>query len=278
MSTKQKTPAEQLAALKRSNKTAREVTSVRNGFKNYEEYKAHLENLISGKAPKKENPIKKVIIKITRKKESKKPTIHLIDVLDSSGSMGGYKKGTKFFNAIDGINNGVLEASQDKNVNYTYTMCLFGGWNEIKFVNQQVSLDKVTPVKKSFDGLTALNDALCKTILLAESFPKKDKVLINVYTDGAENNSKVYSKKDVANLIEKNKKANIIITFIGTQNDTDFAIKNYKIEDSNTLVYDGSSEGIKMSMKTNSLARTAFSKKVVNNENVSTGFYKNIVK
>ena len=43
MSTKQKTPAEQLAALKRSNKVAREVTSVRNGFRNYEKSKEYQE-------------------------------------------------------------------------------------------------------------------------------------------------------------------------------------------------------------------------------------------
>lgn len=257
-----------LASLKRSNKERKLKLAEKAGFKTIEEYKMYLEGQIAGK------PEKTVVKKTTKKKETVKPTIHIVDIIDCSGSM----SGSKIRNAIRGINNGIQELKKDDKVNYTYTLCNFSGAHDIDFKYLNTSLDEVDPVYFHDRGMTALYDAIGITLdKVKNEVLKGEKVLVNIYTDGGENGSYSYNSTKVSEMIEALKE-NFTVTFIGTDADVDNVISRLKIDESNTLKYDGSADGLAKGMQVNSVARSFYSASVAKGEDVSIGFYKNVIK
>lgn len=265
----QKTNAQKLASLKKANKDAREKMAVKAGYKTAADYKAVLEGK---KLPKSTTSVPPTTE--TKKKRVKlNPLIHIVDVLDASGSM----SGDKINNAINGINGSLKDLSKVKDVIYTYTLCHFSYYDDIQMPYVKVALDKVGEVKVGTRGSTALYDAIGNTIkTIQRGLGKDEKVLINIYTDGQENDSREYSKGIISRMIDDLSTQNFTVTFIGTVNDTKGVIRDLKIHESNTLSYDGSAVGLQKSMMMNSSARVAYSASVLSGEDVSTGFYKNL--
>lgn len=246
----------ELSSLTKMNKQAREKKANSKGFKNYDGYKASL-----------------LFILQNLEDEEVKPTIHIVDIIDCSASM----RGSKINSAVKGINKGILNLKEDKIANYTYTLCDFSDSRDINFKYVQYPLDKVNKINFSSRGMTALYDAigitLEKVIQLKES---DEKVLVNIYTDGDENCSKHYTSILIKDLIDELKSEGVTVTFIGTKMDTEYAIKTLGIERTNTSSYDGTAEGLKMSMEKTIVARAAYSTAVANGQDVSIGFYKNV--
>lgn len=259
-----------LASFKRSNKDRKLVLAKKAGYNTVNDYKSYLESMINGTNTEiKSKPTKKVTTKTTGI-----PTIHIVDIIDCSGSMGG----SKINNANKGINDGVKELKKSDVANYIYTICDFSSTSDINFkiINQPIK--DVPPVKFYDRGITALYDAIGETLTrVKKNVPKGEKVLVNIYTDGGENGSIKYSSEKVSSLI-KELKEDYTVTFIGTSNDVANVSRALSIDKSNTLVYDGSASGLASSMTTNSVARTTYSKNVASGKDVSTGFYKNVVK
>ena len=272
---------QELKALKRSNKQAREVRATKRGFKSFVDYMKALQDLVDGKVVNDNTtssiPTKK---KNTSKSSSKKPTIIIIDVLDRSGSMGSLaSSNSKITNAVRGINSGVEKLKEDESilgVEYKHVFICFD--TEICVSNLE-SIKNVGYLSVDGRGGTALNDTIMSAISMAMKHKKdEDKVLINIYTDGGENASKEFTYADVKKEISIVEKLGVTVTFIGTKYDTNYAIRNYGLHDSNTAVYDGTAKGLESMMQLTNSARAEYSTKVLNNEDVSRGFYKKIIK
>lgn len=257
-----KTKEQLLFDFMKSNKERRLKIAIKAGYSTSEDYIKYLKG------------IETVIVTKKVSKKRGKPTIHIIDIIDCSGSM----FGAKINNAIKGINNGILELKKDTSVNYTYTLCDFSGSNDIQYKYVKAPLNTVETVNFRDRGMTALYDAIGKTLTTASKNIKKDeKVLVNIYTDGEENGSRSFDSKKVSELIEDLKK-DYTVTFIGTDVDVKSVITKLKIDETNTLAYDGSGKGLEKSMSLNNLARSAYSSSVKEGKDVSVGFFKNIVK
>ena len=272
---------QELKALKRSNKQAREVRATKRGFKSSVDYMKALQDLVDGKVvydnTTSSKPTKK---KNTSKSSSKKPTIIIIDVLDRSGSMGSLaSSNSKITNAVRGINSGVEKLKEDESilgVEYKHVFIYFD--TEICVSNLE-SIKNVGYLSVDGRGGTALNDAIMSAISMAMKHKKdEDKVLINIYTDGGENASKEFTYADVKKEISLVEKLGVTVTFIGTKYDTNYAINNYGLHASNTAVYDGTAKGLESMMQLTNTARAEYSTKVLNNKDVSIGFYKKIIK
>ena len=267
-----KTNQEILSSLMKSNKERRTKLAIKAGYKTSEDYITYLKKMIA-------TPVVVTTKKASKKKESKvkevvKPTIHIIDIIDCSGSMAG----NKITNAIKGINNGILELKKDTSINYTYTICDFSYSHDINFMYVRKPLSSVTNITFRDRGQTALYDAIGKTLKDAnDNIPSTEKVLVNIYTDGGENGSKKFTDKNISTLIEALKK-NFTVTFIGTDYDVKSVIQRLNIDKSNTLAYDGSAKGLAETMTMNDIARSSYSASVKEGKDVSKGFYKNIVK
>lgn len=235
------------------NKQARERHAQLKGFASAADYI----DFLKGETPKKSN--------------SSKPNIHVIDLVDTSDSMGG----ARIAAANIGINDGIISLKKDTNANYIYSLISFSsGYKPIIISEKIEKIKDVKPLKAT--GFTSLYDAIGKT-LNKLNLDEKTNVLINIYTDGAENSSKLYNKETVSKLIKEYSTKNVVCTFIGTEFDVDDVIRTIGIDSSNTAVYNGSAEELASVLKKTSIARTVYSTKLSRGEDVSKGFYKELL-
>jgi hypothetical protein len=296
---KTKTNSEMLHALRQYNKTARETKAVKEGFACAKDMDSYLEGEIrngkggedfckpstsktpSGSKKSSSSTKSSSTTKCSGTSSStssssstpcSRPIIHVVDVLDSSGSM----NGAKIKAAIKGINFGVKDLQSHGNpVDYTYTLCDFS--EDIIFRQVMTRIQMVPKFEGETRGSTALFDAIGKTVeKIKESWNPGEKVLVNIYTDGQENSSRHFSAEKISSTIKSCSESGWTFTFIGTPEDVKYAQERLSIKDSNTLVYDGTAKGLEKSFVTNSVARSNYSSKVSRGEDVSEGFYKDI--
>lgn len=245
-----KTNFEKLTSLKKANKTVRERMAGNAGFKTYAAYRIYLEN---------------------GEKEDK-PTIHIVNILDVSGSM----EGDKFNNALTGIFKETKEFKNSDEINYLTTLYTFSWYSEIleHFFKKPVGIISLKPILRC-SGMTALYDAIGKVLIKTKNLHSvNEKVLVNIFTDGEENNSKIWNAPKVKNLIKECKELGFTITFVGTGYDVNRMKKVLDIDDSNTLVHDNTGESVEKAFKTRSAATKNFSEKVLKGEDTLLGFYK----
>lgn len=252
----------ELKAFMKSNKERREKLALKNGYSSVAEYRAYLE---AGS-----DDSERTIVT----NNSTKPIIHVIDVVDCSSSM---NWGNKIQAATLGVNDGVTDMKKNTEVDFRYSLLTFSYRTNIKFKVLKASIGEVNNLQFATGGNTALYDAVGKAITTFKDVAEKgEKVLINVYTDGEENESKVYTKHSIGKLIEE--VSNIItVTFIGTEVDTKNVIRDMNIHYSNTLSYDGTAEGLAKSINSTIDARTVYASNVSQGNDVRTGFYKEVV-
>lgn len=279
-----KTNAEMLKTIKQYNKTVRDDKAKKEGFSDAAMMIAYLQSFVNNglgskeyiplnapakpaKAPRvRKTPTGKITKPIVR------PLIHVVDVLDSSGSM----SGGKYDAATKGINIGIKDLKTDKaEVDYTYTMCDFS--DDIRFPHVTVPLTSVETFRGRTRNSTSLYDAIGETIQkVSQAKGSDDKVLVNIYTDGQENSSKFYRADQISKMIEELSTQGWTFTFIGTAGDVRYAQDKLKFHASNTLVHDNTAESLARGMSVNSVARSTYSTKVAAGEDVSKDFYKEI--
>ena len=272
---KVKTNLQQFADFKRLNKVARETYATRRGFADAASYMEHVKKAAEtdpdGTA---ELVVSKKVTKTAKKVAvvgGKLPIIHVVDVVDRSGSM----SGEKLSSAILGVNQGVNELRKETDIEYKYTLCTFDSLVQFKTLKQDLS--KVENVSFKSGGTTALFDAIGMTIgKIENNLEENAKVLVNIYTDGAENASLKFGRAQIAEMIKEYEKKGFTFSFIGTPHDTQYVINTLNIDASNTLSYDGTGAGLKKSMTSTFAARSVYSKNVKEGKDVTIGFYKNI--
>ena len=205
-----------------------------------------------------------------------KPTIHIVHILDGSGSMGGYSGSSKFNSAKEGMLEEINMLKKDDKVNYLYSVVEFDEPSRIKEVCSRQNVKDIDFNKLPFflpDGCTALYDAIGRTLntLLVET--KGEKVLVKIFTDGGENASRKYNSSSTKELIESCKKLGYVITFIGTQQDVLKIQRNINIDASNTLSHDNTARGMKAAYQTVNSATLAYSKSVLDGVDSNVGFF-----
>lgn len=209
-----------------------------------------------------------------------KPTIHNVFIVDASGSMGG----SKYDNAISGLNELIKSIKSDVDSENTLTIVEFEGHS----VTTRLKTTKDIPEiyhGMGTGGMTPLNKAVGETIeeivlLRAKKYNVSDKILVNVFTDGGENSShgsKYANSKFLGNYIKKLEDESVTVTFIGTEEEVAYATQDLKLNISNTLVHDNSALGVMDAFNTTVLARTAYSKSVASGEDVKIDFYTKVM-
>ena len=253
--------AELLAKFKKANSARKIKIASDAGFGSAEEYGKFLLNNMAETGPE------EIILK---------PTIHIIDVLDCSGSM----SGSKLNGAIAGINKNVEALQESKEpVNYTYTMCNFASNYDIVFNYVKNEIADVKKMSFNARGMTALYDAILQTFEKVDiGLSPTDKILMNIYTDGEENDSKRKDNKTLEKAIRDHEAKGYTISFIGTERDVSYIQRSLGIDESNTMAYDGSAEGLINTVTETLNARNTYTKNVLSGKNVTKGFYKNIIK
>lgn len=259
----------ELASFKRRNNVAKLKKAQKEGFQTIEEYKTFLEDKIANQSFT--EPATKPAKTTTKKSKTEKPIIYVVDILDISGSM----SGIKFLNALKGINSSLKELKEENNIKYFH---LFTTFNHIVSVGQVVEVSKAIIRNIACSGTTALFDGIGKTLDSLKTVVKDgEKVLVNIYTDGGENSSLSYKSKDISSMIEELQSKGYTITFVGTNYDVEEVQRVLKIKKGNTLSYDGSAKGLEKAMGMTNIARTTYSKAVLDGEDVSDNFYHKVM-
>ena len=124
--------------------------------------------------------------------------VEIVFILDRSGSMGGLEEDT-----IGGYNSFI---KSKKNLNAKLTTVLFD--NQIEILHDREDIKKVKPLTNKdyyVRGCTALMDAIGISINKISKEAEGKKVIFVITTDGLENASKEYNKKQIKKMIEKRK-------------------------------------------------------------------------
>lgn len=253
-----KTKSQLLATFKKANKERREAMAKKAGYKSADVYKLFLEGNAS------------VVGNVT------KPTIHIVHVLDRSGSMGSYGN-SKLAVAIQGINSEIAELKKDDSINYTFTYVAFDTTIKIPYYKRPLAV--ISRIQETSGNATALNQAVGETLekLLKDVKADPDsKVLVKIFTDGGENASsgKYRTSDSVKSIIKEVEDKGFTVTFVGVKEDVAIVINNYGVKASNSLVHDNTSKGVEASFSASTSATKSYASKVLNNEDVSEGFYK----
>ncbi len=208
-----------------------------------------------------------------------KHRIHNVFIVDASGSMGDYRAGQKYYNAIQGVNELLASISQDTDSDNNVMIVEFEG----RKISQRVKLTEPTPSKylpMGTGGNTPLNQAIGETleavkILRETQFNTSDKVLVNIFTDGGENDSvgKFANPHLLATYIKELENDGFTITFIGTKNEVNYAVQTLGMASTNTMVHNNTSADISRSFLRTVKARTSYSKSVAKGEDVKDNFY-----
>lgn len=263
---------QELIKFKKMNKEARLKKAIKLGYNSSEDYIAFLEGNSKGPQVKptlKESAKKKA----STTKPTEKPTIHVVDIIDCSSSM----SGAKIKSAVQAVNKGINQLKVDTVANYKYTLCNFSYNSKVNILPLGSPVSDISSVYFKADGMTALYDAIGSTLQKVHAIKSKDeKALVNIYTDGGENDSKKFTANDIAKLINSYKEQGFTVTFIGTPQDTKNVISLLKIDESNTLTYDGSAQGLEKSMNQTLTSREVYAESVAAGEDVSRGFYKKL--
>jgi len=136
-----------------------------------------------------------------------KPTTHVIEVTDKSGSMG------HLADDVIGGYNGYLDSLEgDDEVRYRVTSVLFSsaynreddGYDVLCVSEKPKDAPRLSPTNYRPAGGTALLDAIGRAITDFEKktkLGKDDRVLLVVQTDGQENSSREYTREGISKMI-----------------------------------------------------------------------------
>ncbi len=248
-------------AFQKANQARKLILLQRMGCKTKEEYFKLLEN-------------SKPVVKVKTSKVVKKKTIHIITILDASGSM----SGGKYTNSCNGIRQEVEELKVDQDANYTYTFVEFVQRGKIiKNVVKASLKDLYLPFNGALGGDTPLYDTVYNTLRDLESISSDDKVLVKVYTDGGDNSSWPEYKKMSKDLIATLEKRGFVITFVATEQDMPRIVHDLSLNITNTLSVTNDSIGFQNAFFASNIARKAYTSSVAAGTDTNTGFYKKSV-
>lgn len=215
-----------------------------------------------------------------------KPLIHIIILLDKSGSMDEGRnqlEGSKYNNAIIGINEELNALKADTTATYLVTIIEFDSdyaGTAIKTIYDKIPLESIIAFSGSSPrGSTPLYEAVGITLLKYMRFVGEEKTLVKVFTDGGENQSLgIWSKyqgggKLLADTIAVAESKGFTVTFVGTQLDVDNMVTSAGLRTGNTMAYDGTARGMKMSMVHSTGDTIKYASKVAAGEEVTDNFY-----
>jgi hypothetical protein len=190
-----------------------------------------------------------------------KHQVHNLIILDESGSMSSCKK-----QVISGFNELIQSIKRIENQfpeqEHFFSLVSFNslGNKVLHFCDKVSSINAINDSTYNPHEMTPLFDAMGFSInKLRQHLDGQEKcnVLVTVFTDGAENNSKEFTGKAIKKMVEDLKSQNWTFTYIGTDHDVEKMAENLNIQ--NTMRFTKSNEGINEMFEKESSARVKYS-------------------
>lgn len=170
--------------------------------------------------------------------------VHVINVLDKSKSM---DNGIDITISAFNENLDIL-AAQEKVAKTTATLITFSDHTNVKAEYTEATPDRAIRLNRSNyvpGGWTALYDAIGRALELARGFEGANsdaQFLLQVFTDGDENHSRVFSAPRLKSMIEElNATGRWTVTVMGPRGSLDLFTRNLGVHVGNTVQFDASS-------------------------------------
>lgn len=209
----------------------------------------------------------------SKKDKNEQLTIVSFYLLDNTGSM---SLGNKIPATIEGFNkvvNDSREADKKNNISSLEYMALFGGTNW--FHSKKVELLTKDSYRPG-EGTTAIYTNTIKAIEFLENVVRnKNKVVLTIFTDGEDNNSRFGDAEKCKDLIAEKTKKGWVVNFIGAGDRlfVENVAKRMNIDVSNTLSYTNSAEGTVSAFTSLASSRGMYSKDVKEKKDKNIGFF-----
>jgi Mg-chelatase subunit ChlD len=192
-------------------------------------------------------------------KRTKKTKLTNLIIIDASSSM--RSKKDEVIGGLKQLLNQIKEdANKDKKSVSTSTIVVdFSSAGDFKvLVNSNNSEDLSEKLAEGYStrGMTALFDAIGKGFNLVDK--NQDSVFVNIITDGAENDSKEFTKDLIKKLITEARTKNWVITFMGTTEQSIDQAESYGISRGNTVTFMDSAKGVGMAINKLSAVRKTY--------------------
>lgn len=174
--------------------------------------------------------------------------VQIICILDRSGSMRHLTEDT-----VGGYNSFLAKQRQEKGKAEVTTILFDDQYEKITDAMDIKKVPDLTTKEYYARGTTALLDAIGRTVTNALGkmnqegiCPAKRRVLVLIMTDGKENNSREYQKKDVKSMIEMaSKEYNWNFIFMGANIDSIAEANAIGIDADHAVNYDHTGRGVK---------------------------------
>jgi len=176
-------------------------------------------------------------------------------LIDASGSMRGKEEEVQ-----GGINQIFqelkMEDKEDDSISNRISVIDFSSHGDFQILFDNVKASDLEQLK---DGeyqprsMTALYDAIGKSFEKVPS--KQDGVLVTIFTDGLENDSKEFNASNIKALIEKKEKEGWTVTYMGTTQQAMLEAERMGISAGKRFRYANSKDGTKRSMNAMSSSR-----------------------
>jgi uncharacterized protein YegL len=206
-----------------------------------------------------------------------KHEVHNLIILDESGSMESIKeKIIQGFNEIVQTIQGIEKQFPDQ-VHFISLITFNGlGQKILHFIDPVSKLETIDAQRYRPSTSTPLYDAMgfsfAKMRQVVEHKTNYN-VLVTILTDGEENASKEYARKDIKHIIEELKSKSWTFTYIGTDHDVEQIAHSFAI--SNFLSFDKNEVGMRKMFQREKLSRTQFAERINRNESTKDNFYDN---
>lgn len=204
----------------------------------------------------------------------KKKNIHNLLIIDASGSMN-----NKIEEVTGGINQIFTELKEDlkttPEINNKITVVDFSSHGDFNVLYKSVTPDNLVQLKQGeykTRSMTALYDAIGKAFHLISD--ENDGVLVTIFTDGQENDSKEFNNKTIKSLIQSKEEKGWTITYMGTTQAAMMEAQAMGITQDKRFSYNDSKVGTTSAFKKMSSARKKYSASIVNERKVEDIFDK----
>ena len=254
-----------LEKLKKANQAYKLRLAQNAGFSSVAEYKTFLTT------PKIKERKTRRITPVVSVKSKNRITIHVVDILDASGSM----YGAKFENSKEGIMESLGDLRSNRDAKFTYSLVQFVDSSHVISPFFLSSLPSYISFCNANGSNTPLYYTVYETLERLEKIVGADKVLVKVYTDGIDNARPGFTKlcKDI---IARLQSKNFTVTFVATDRDMPKIVRDLSLDESNTLSVTNDSAGFTEAFTRSRVATATYASGASAGEDVSRGFYKKV--
>lgn len=223
--------------------------------------------------PKVAEPVKPV-----RKRNSKQQTQVNVFVIDDSGNIRHNNMRESIINGMDQIIEDVQATNSNGKTTMWWGLSLFGSPNakHYAFANTPLHLNNYNPSQFS----TALYDGVAYAIQQTELYLTKNKittnnVVVTIFTDGQENDSRIYKVNTIKEFISKYTDKGWMINFVGAGSEkvVKDAATRMGIFETNTVAYSANAADTTAVLGKVSKGMKQYSKAVQQGQSSNIGFF-----